>query len=255
MCNKTNNDLKYPNIYISDSSFQKAADELASHLGSKVISSMPEDNSLVLVFDSNGLSLTDGKLTMQGDFSANIKRLKTAYLREELLVKASKIKNKDCPLTAIDATAGMGEDSLLLAAAGFDVTLFEYNPVIFALLSDTLRRAAMVPELADIVGRMHPIECNSIDALNSTVSTPDIILLDPMFPERTKSALIKKKFQLLQQLESPCANESDLLQAAISLKPHKVIIKRPLKGATLAGMTPSYSITGKSIRYDCLVYA
>ena len=42
---------------------------------------------------------------------------------------------------------------------------------------------------------------------------PDVILLDPMFPERRKSALIKKKFQLLQKLERPCADGEELLSA------------------------------------------
>ena len=43
---------------------------------------------------------------------------------------------------AVDATAGLGEDSLLLAAAGFEVTLCEADPVIAVLLEDALTRAA-----------------------------------------------------------------------------------------------------------------
>ena len=42
---------------------------------------------------------------------------------------------------AIDATAGMGEDAFLLAAQGYEVTLYEQNPVIAALLKDAIRRA------------------------------------------------------------------------------------------------------------------
>jgi 16S rRNA (guanine1516-N2)-methyltransferase len=80
-----------------------------------------------------------------------------------------------------------------------------------------------------------------------------VILLDPMFPERQKSALVKKKFQLLQQLECPCTDEEELLQAAINAKPRKIIIKRPAKGPFLANRKPDYSISGKAIRYDCIV--
>ena len=81
------------------------------------------------------------------------------------------------------------------------------------------------------------------------------MLLDPMFPERQKSALIKKKFQLLQKLESPCSNEEQLLEAAIAAQSKRIVIKRPLKGPYLADKKPSYSLEGKAIRYDCMVFA
>ena len=74
-----------------------------------------------------------------------------------------------------------------------------------------------------------------------------------MFPGRQKSGLVKKKAQLLQKLEKPCEDEEGLLQAAVSAGPRKIVIKRPLKGPFLAGRKPDYSITGKTIRYDCLL--
>ncbi|MBQ9863677.1 MAG: class I SAM-dependent methyltransferase, partial [Lachnospiraceae bacterium] len=49
--------------------------------------------------------------------------------------------------------------------------------------------------------------------------------------------------------------EEALLNAAISLKPKKIIIKRPLKGPFLAGVKPSYSLKGKAIRVDVIVNA
>ena len=119
-----------------------------------------------------------------------------------------------------------------------------------------MRRAAEVPELADIIGRMTLLEEDSLRALpklSESETPPDIILLDPMFPARQKSALVKKKFQLLQRLEMPCADEEDLMYAAMAAHPHKIIVKRPLKGPYLTGRKPSYSIKGKSIRYDCIV--
>ena len=76
-----------------------------------------------------------------------------------------------------------------------------------------------------------------------------------MFPERQKSALIKKKFQLIHRLEKPCGNEEELLDAAVELCPRKIVIKRPAKGAFLAGRKPDYSLDGKAIRYDCFVFA
>ena len=205
--------------------------------------------------DAQGLALTDGQMTVHGDFSHLSARLKPANLSRELLVRAARIKGAHHPLTAVDATAGLGEDALLLAAAGFEVQLFERNPVIAALLQDALSRAAFQPELADAVARMHLTESDSIGYLTALDEAPDIVLLDPMFPEKRKSAAVKKKLQLLQRLESPCDDETALLDAALATKPRKVIVKRPVKGPFLAGRDPSYSLAGKAVRYDCYTLA
>jgi len=212
--------------------------------------SLPE--GLKLEKTENGLTLTDGNLSMMGDFTKMLPRLKQSNLERELLVKAARIKNPDHRITVIDATAGMGEDSLLLAAAGFNVIMFEYDPVIAALLADSLERSAKITELAPIISRMKLINGSSINFLPEYKGLADVIFLDPMFPERSKSGLIKKKFQLLQKLEKPCDDELSLLQAAIKADPVKIIIKRPLKGPYLGSIKPDYSYTGKAIRVDVL---
>ena len=196
--------------------------------------------------------LTDGNMSLTCDFVRMKKRIRPDRLAHEMLVKATRIKQSDAP-TAIDATAGLGEDSLILAAAGFDVTMYEREPVIAEALRRALEEAAADPDLADIAARMHLVEGDSISAMRSLASPPDIIFLDPMFPERTKSGLVKKKLQLLQQIEKPCEDEEELLSAALAACPRKVIIKRPLKGPHLAGVKPSYSLNGKTIRYDIIV--
>ena len=242
---------------------------------------MDSDNGLQLLEDENGLYLTDGKLVYRPDLTHMIPRVKKGIIGTELLVRAARLKDMSGQPTLIDATAGLGEDSLLLAAAGFSVKLYEYDHVIAALLSDSLRKAAADPVLGPIVAHMEVVEGDSIAAMKAmsgeqagaagtarsvaemasqtvksgTLATPDVIYLDPMFPERTKAAMIKKKFQLLQQLERPCSNETELLEAALAAHPHKIVIKRPLKGPNLAGVKPAYSIEGKAIRYDCLVLA
>ena len=260
---------------------------------------------LELFRDTDGrLALTDGKLSLCADFSDSIRRIKPDNLSRELLVRAAKLKSKSKsksksgggssnstattrPL-AIDATAGFGEDSILLAAAGFEVVMYEYDAVIAALLEDALRRASESDndKLRAAVSHMKLINADSIEAMQHLQEKvdehlqekadehlqekpdehlqkpnehlqekPDVILLDPMFPAREKSALIKKKFQLLQRLEQPCTDEAALLNAALSAHPHKIVIKRPLKGACLAAHKPDYSIKGKAIRYDCIVMA
>lgn len=99
---------------------------------------------------------------------------------------------------------------------------------------------------------MEIFNADSIEAMKGVTEAPDVILLDPMFPERQKSALVKNKLQVIQSLEMPCANENDMLYAATMAKPKRIIIKRPPKGEFLASVKPDYSITGKAVRFDCI---
>ena len=202
--------------------------------------------------DERGLALVGSGMELRGDFTRMLPRLRHGRLQQELLVKAARIKGATEP-TAIDCTAGLGEDSLLLAAAGFSVTMFERDAMIAALLADALERAAADPRLADIVSRMTLVAGDSLAGLAELDFEPDVVFLDPMFPARTKSAAVKKKFQLLHHLEQPCEEEDALVKAALAAHPRKVVIKRPAKGPHLAGMKPSYSIQGKAVRYDVLV--
>ncbi len=215
------------------------------------------EDTLMLCLSSSGLSLQKGNMSLHCDFQDMLSRIKPGKLQSELLVKAAKIKSSNSSvstsLTAIDATAGLGQDSFLLAAAGFSVHMYEQDPIIAALLRDALQQANHNPNLFPITQRMHLYEKNSILALQTITETPDVIYLDPMFPARTKSAAVKKKFQLLHELEQPCENEEVLLQAAEALHPRKIVVKRMLKGPYLAQKKPSYSLKGKSIRYDCYV--
>lgn len=205
-----------------------------------------------LVRDERGLALVGAGMELRGDFTRMLPRLRQGRLQQELLVKAARIKGATEPM-AIDCTAGLGEDSLLLAAAGFSVTMFERDATIAALLADALERAAADPRLAGIVSRMTLVAGDSLTGLAELDFEPDVVFLDPMFPARTKSAAVKKKFQLLHHLEQPCEEEDALVKAALAAHPRKVVIKRPAKGPHLAGMKPGYSIQGKAVRYDVLV--
>ncbi len=231
------------------------AKELSEELCIEITDKMPDmsEGEMALRLDATGLALLgDGKM-LQGDFGRMTSRIKLNNLNGELLVKAAKIKGVDSPLTIVDATAGLGEDSFLLAAAGFNVSLYEYDMVIAALLEDALYRASMNDEIADIAARMKLCKGDSQKALRNMSKAPNVVLLDPMFPARKKSGLIGKKFQLLQQLELPCSDEIELLDAALLSKPRKIVIKRPLKGPFLADRKPDYSLKGKAIRYDCIL--
>ena len=95
------------------------------------------DPAVSLVRGERGLALVGEGMELRCDLAGMLPRIKPGRLSRELLVRAARIKGVEQP-RAIDATAGFGEDALLLAAAGFHVQLFEHDPVIAALLADGL---------------------------------------------------------------------------------------------------------------------
>ncbi len=224
------------------------AAELKSKFGTSIC-----DGSAYLKYTENGLSLCDAGNEIRADFTRLVARIKNGNLQKELLVRASRIKKDSGILTAVDATAGFGEDSFFLAAAGFNVIMFERNPIISELLSDALERAGRVSGLDTIASRMRLIEDDSVDGMGRLIQELDVVLLDPMFPQRQKSSLVKKKLQMIQRLEAPCENEAELFSAAVKTGAKKLIVKRPPKGGYLAGIKPDYSIAGKAVRFDCYV--
>lgn len=244
-------------VFAGEDADREAEEWLEKMPGVRVVRDMPEqaDERLLLKLDDAGLALTGDGQVLHADFKKLLSRIRRNNLSGELLVRAAKIRGKSGVQTVLDATAGLGEDSFLLAASGFSVLLYERDPVISLMLKDALRRAAADPDIAQIAGRMRLFEEDSVAAMRHLAEPPDVILLDPMFPARQKSSLIKKKFQLLQHLEQPCRDENDLMEAAVSAGPRRIVIKRPLKGPYLAGRKPDFIIRGNSIRYDCIVPA
>ena len=220
------------------------------------LQTLANQRGLQLAYCDGALTLTDGTQSLAGDFAHLVPRIRGDKAHSELIVKAAKIKGAEGPLRLLDATAGLGEDSLLLAAAGFQVDLYERNPIVGALLADALARAGADPALSLIVSRMTLHQEDSLVALREIAESdprPDVVLLDPMFPARRKSASVKKKLQMIQKLEDPCDQEEDLLQAALNAHPRKIVVKRPPKGPFLNDRKPSYSLNGKAVRFDVYV--
>ena len=235
-----------------DSLSVESTGDIRSVEGTGNLRSVEESEEPHLVMEPEGLTLVSGGLSIRGDFTRMQKRIRPDSLSRELLVRAARIKDPEAGKNAVDATAGLGEDSFLLAAAGWNVWMCEFDSVIAELLNDAMKRAAEVPALAEIIARMKLLKGDSRELLPNLPFRPDIILLDPMFPERQKSSLVKKKAQLLQKLEKPCTDETGLLSAAMKASPRRIIIKRPIKGPYLAGVKPDYLISGKTVRYDCI---
>lgn len=226
------------------------AKRLAAKFSTEVINSTPEkEDAVYFLLDKTGLSFVVDNQVLKGDFTRLLSRISGGHLQHEILLKAAKPEGGE---KAVDATAGLGEDSFILAAGGYEVEMFEHNPVTFSLLNDALIRARKDPKLKDIAKRMSLKEGDSKELLSGLTYSPDLIYLDPMFPEKKKSAETKKKLQVLHRIELPCSDENELLKAAISSKPKKIIIKRPPDGDFLGGMRPTYSIERKAVRFDCI---
>ena len=151
----------------------------------------------------------------------------------------------------LDATAGLGRDAFVLATLGCEMQLIERQPLIAALLEDGLARAARDLEVAPIAARMQLQQGNAIELMGAWQGeAPQVVYLDPMFPHRDKSALVKKEMRLFRPLVGDDQDAPALLQAALALASHRVVVKRPRKAPIIEGAKPSYSLEGKSSRYD-----
>lgn len=151
----------------------------------------------------------------------------------------------------LDATAGLGRDAFVLASLGCQVGLIERQPLIGALLEDGLQRAAADAEVASIVARMRLLQGNAIELMSAWQDgVPQVIYLDPMFPHRDKSALVKKEMRLFRPFVGDDLDAPALLEAALKLASHRVVVKRPRKAPVIEGTKPGYALEGKSSRYD-----
>jgi len=174
-------------------------------------------------------------------------------LRRELLARAVGFKGK--ALNIIDMTAGLGRDAAVLALLGCHVAAIERHPVVFALLEDGLRRAREADTTSTLTERLTLIRADACDYLDELagVALPDVIYLDPMFPERTQSALAKKEMRLLSRLLGREEDAGRLLDAALRSGCHRVVVKRPLHAPHLATSfvrVPPLEFRGRSARFD-----
>jgi len=178
-------------------------------------------------------------------------RARHASRRNELLARAISISPRDNPLI-IDATAGLGRDSFILASLGYRVILLERSPVLHQLLLEALERAKTEADIAPIIARMTLIHADAIEWLRnkSYPCLPDVIYIDPMFPERKKSAAVKKDMIALQELLGADEDSADLFQAAIDCAKRRVVVKRPRVAQNISNRAPDYSLKGNSSRFD-----
>lgn len=230
-----------------------AARQLAHQLQLPLIDSTATAVDLLLMVTPTHLELQQNYPGAPGpilvDFSTrkNAFRSKPQNLKQELLARAVHVKGQTT-LHIIDATAGFGLDAFILASLGHNVQLLERSPIVAALLNDGLQRLAT----ETMESKLTLIAHDAIAYLQQILPTaaPDVIYLDPMFPERTKSALVKKEMRLLQQIVGQDLDAAQLLAIARDTAKHKVVVKRPRLAPFLGDKQPHFSLTGKVSRFD-----
>ena len=215
---------------------------------------------LGLIYDEQGLWLAANGMKMQPDWVGQLQRLYRAGIRNELLARACLISST---ANIVDATAGLGHDSLLLAWLGASVTMVERHPILAALLMDAKMQAEKFSDerLHQTLARMTVVFAKSEAYLvdHPIPSLVDVVYLDPMFPKAAtdkKQPLVKKEMQILQHLLSmPRQTDIEidwgdaLLPLAMNVA-KRVVVKRPRLAEPLAGIEPAHRWLGDACRFD-----
>ena len=166
--------------------------------------------------------------------------------RGEAVAKAVGVKGDYLP-DVVDATA-------VLASVGCHVRMLERNPVVAALLDDGLARGYADPEIGGwLQERLQLIHASSLTALTDITPRPQVVYLDPMFPHKQKSALVKKEMRVFQSLVGPDLDADGLLAPARQLATKRVVVKRPDYAPPLADVATPNAVVTKGHRFD--IYA
>ncbi len=177
--------------------------------------------------------------------------------RGQLIARACGLGKGITP-SVVDATAGLGRDAFVLASLGAEVLMVERVAAIHALLEDGLTRALADPVTHEIAVRMSLVHGDGTHQLAALVAgsgvAPQVVHLDPMFPHRDKSALVKKEMRLFRDLAGDDGDAPRLLEAALEVATHRVVVKRPRKAPPIVGPAPRHVIEGKTSRYDLYVH-
>lgn len=152
----------------------------------------------------------------------------------------------------VDATVGFGQDLLCLASWGVPVIGFERDKKVFQFINDALNKLKDLNEvLFKICSNIELRNENSIEGLRNLKSKATHIYLDPIYPQKEKSALGKLDLRILKDQVGEDSDSSELFDAAFASASKRVILKRPLKEEkSVSNSIASLEIKGSSTRYD-----
>jgi len=232
------------------------ARELAAQLGLPLYTQGENTPALLLTLTPERLELRQTTKGAEGplfvDFmggSIEYRRRQTTS-RKEGIARAVGLKGGTNPVV-LDLTAGLGRDSFILASLGCTVRMVERSPVVAALLADGIERARQEPTLSGIMARLSLMAGDSLEILRTWQGEhPEVICIDPMYPHRGKSALVKKEMRLIRLLVGDDVDSDALLHAALGVARRRVVVKRPRLAPALTGPAPNFAISGKNSRFD-----
>ena len=239
-------------IRYQEASDAAAAYALAQHLHITVLDSDENAPPYILWVSSAGLSIQYRQhKPWRSDFLRASYRKRLLYEgKQQLLARACGLKKRE-PLTVLDATAGWGRDSLVLASLGCCVLMVERQSIIVALLRDALRRL----QHDQAWGAHLHIDLHQADAIAYLQNLPEtdyphVIYLDPMHPERTKTALVKQEMRLLRDLVGNDVDSDALLHAALGHAKRRVVVKRPRLAPPLGNVPADIVYPARRVRFD-----
>ena len=211
---------------------------------------LQSDDIELIVGEANAWLETAGlKVAIRYDSAAMLHRRHGG--QNELLGRAVGVKNDRHPIV-FDATGGLGRDAFVLADLGCRVTLCEQTPALAWLLQDAILCAQVSRHEAvrDAAGRM-TVHAGNSEAQSLGAAT--VIYIDPMFPERKKAAAVKKEAMMLQYLSASNDGGASLMNWASQQAVDRIVVKRPVKAPVLGERKASFSLSGKSVRFDVFV--
>ena len=176
-------------------------------------------------------------------------RLKYGKGRGQNLAKAVGMKfNKNRNI--IDATAGLGYDSFILASLGAQVTLIERSEKMYKILQNGFNEGVSFGgEIEKIINRMNLLFGDSKDVLPKL--SPEVIMIDTMYKDRKKTALVKNNMRLVREIVGPDSDYIELLKVALNCAKNRVVLKQPRYADPIEEIRKcSHQILGNTIRYD-----
>lgn len=166
----------------------------------------------------------------------------------EVIAKAIGCKSHYRP-KVLDTTAGMGRDAFIMALLGCNVVMQERNFAIYLLLNNALERLSHHANFANLSKRLKLTYCDSLSVLDKQHDF-DVIYCDPMFPQRKKSALVKKEMRIFKRLSGDDSDANNLLIQSLQKEVKRVVVKRPKGAPFLSDKQPSHQILAKQFRFD-----
>ncbi len=246
-------------IVCPDPSRKDQAEAFASKAGLPLQDNKSGEYDLQLVFDRDHIALFDTALntTIHVDFieGALAHRQEFGGGRGQAIARAIGLKRGNTP-SVLDITAGLARDAYILASLGCRLTLVEQSPILFALVEDGIRRGLADSGSASILHNfMNLVNADSVLYMEhmDRKTRPDVIYMDPMYPERKKSALVKKDMQIMQRLLGKEQNAELLLTTALACAGKRVVVKRPLHAEPVGDIKPDTRISSKKTRYDIYI--